>query len=119
MRISQLRPFHRSAGTEQGLKNPKVPDFSNGRRPAQDEFDDVLGQECARDVARNPVYELRWNLKDERARIAFEAVFVADSVIHVCARNYVESGRKRLACMGEAAKRRRYNVRNAVNCRCL
>ncbi len=81
MRISQLRAFHLPAGGTWRSENPKVPDLADGRRPAQDEFGDVLGQECARHVARNSVYELRRNLNDERVRIAFEAVFVADSVI--------------------------------------
>lgn len=85
MCVSRLRAFHLSGEGSQRSKNPKVPDLSDGRRPAQDEFGDVLGQECSRDVAWDPVYDLRWNLKDERARIAFEAVFVADSIIHVCA----------------------------------
>ena len=62
-----------------------MPDFSDGRRTTQDEFGDVFGQECARDVARNPVYELRRNQNDERVRIVLEAVFVTDAVIHVCA----------------------------------
>ena len=32
---------------------------------------------------------------------------------------FVESGRKRLACIVEVVKRRQYTVRNTVTCRCL
>jgi hypothetical protein len=54
MRSSQLRVCLRRPRS----KNSKIADFSDARRPAEDEFCDVLGQECAADVARNPVYEL-------------------------------------------------------------
>jgi hypothetical protein len=83
MRISQLRLFNLSAGGSSRSEHPKVPDFPDARRPAEDEFCDVLGQECSRDVARNPAYELRRNVNDERGRIALEAVFVTDAVIHM------------------------------------
>jgi hypothetical protein len=72
-----------SAGGSQRSENPKVPDFSHGWRSAQDEFRNVLGQERARDVASNPVYELRWNLNDEHVRIAFQAVLVSDPVVRM------------------------------------
>lgn len=52
--VRLLRLF---AGGSSRSENPKVPDFPHGRRPAQDVFCDVLGQECARDVASNSVYE--------------------------------------------------------------
>jgi hypothetical protein len=45
-------------------------------------FRDVLGQGRARDVGRNPFYELRWNLNDGPVGIAVEAVLITDSVVH-------------------------------------
>jgi hypothetical protein len=83
MRISQLRLFHLFAGGSSRSEHPKVPDFSHGWRPVQDEFRNVLGQECARNVAGDSFYELRRNLNNERVRIALEAVFVTDAVIHM------------------------------------
>jgi hypothetical protein len=83
MRISQLRAFHLSAGGAWRSENPKVPDFADGWRPAQDQFCDVLGQVRVWDVGRNPFYELRRNLNDECVRIAFQAVLVTDSVTHM------------------------------------
>lgn len=72
-----------SAGGAWCSENSKVPDFSDTRGSAEDEFCDVLGQECARDVSRNFAYELRRNLNDERVRIAFQAVLLANSVVHM------------------------------------
>jgi len=46
----------------------------------RDVFGDVFGQERARDVTRNSVYELRRNLNDERFGTAFQAVFVTEAV---------------------------------------
>jgi hypothetical protein len=37
-------------------ENPKVPNFSDGWRPAEDEVGDVLGQERAGNVTGNPFY---------------------------------------------------------------
>ena len=37
----------------------------------------------------------------------------AEHPLHI-PRNYVESGRKRLTCIGEVMKRRQYTVRNTV-----
>jgi hypothetical protein len=79
-----FRTYQHFTGGAWHSENPKIPDFSDGWRPTEDEFCDVLGQERAGDIARNSFYELRRNLTDERVRIAFQAVLVTDSIFHMC-----------------------------------
>jgi hypothetical protein len=70
-------------GCSSSSEYSQIPDFSDCWRPAQDEVSDVLGQQRPGDVRGDAFYELRRNLNDERVRLAFEAVLVTDSVIHV------------------------------------
>lgn len=81
-----------SAANSLHLENPKVPNTSDCRRPAQDEDSDVLRQERAGNIRGHISYELRGNLNDERVRGALQAMLVADSVIHVGAVWLVRGG---------------------------
>lgn len=66
----------------EALKNPHVPDLADSRRALQDQIGDVFGHQCAGHVVRDICDELRRYVNNERVGIAFEAVFVADSVVH-------------------------------------
>lgn len=86
-----------STGCLSCLEYAQIPDFPDCWRPAQDEVSDVLGHQSPGNIRGNTFYELRRNLHDERVRLALEAVFVTDSVIHVSMARMTRWGRSYVA----------------------
>ena len=68
------------------LQQAQVTNLSDLRRAFQDEIGDVFRQKRSRDVCRYVVDELRGHVNDEVVRVALEAVFVCDAVLHGQAR---------------------------------
>jgi hypothetical protein len=61
--------------------NAKVTDLAHLRRPLEDELADVFRQQCARDIGRDILYQLRGHVDNELVGVTFQTVLVRNGVI--------------------------------------